>query len=110
MNKIIERGYTEPVPTDDRKVWYLPYHGLFLSQKPEKIRVVFGCSARNLGDSSNNEILQGPNLTNNLLDVLMRFRQDKIAVLCNIESCFIKSKYQPKTETVCDSIGWRMET
>ncbi|CAC5362245.1 unnamed protein product [Mytilus coruscus] len=40
----------------------------------------------------------------------MRLRQDKIAVLGYIESMFIKSKYQQITETVCDSIGGRMET
>ncbi|CAC5362244.1 unnamed protein product [Mytilus coruscus] len=71
LNKIVERGYAEPVPSDDLdrndgKVWYLPHHGVYHPQRPEKICVVFDCSARNLCVSLNNTLLQGPNLANNL--------------------------------------------
>ena len=50
MRKIIEKGYAKTVPIsqlnrNDRKVWYLPHHGIYHSKKPDKIRVVFDCSA-----------------------------------------------------------------
>ncbi|CAC5406218.1 unnamed protein product [Mytilus coruscus] len=110
MNKVIEGCYAEPVPTDDLdrndgKVWYLPHHGVYHPLKPEKIRVVFDCSARNLGVSLNNELLQGPNLADNLLGVLMRFRQDKIAVLGDIESMFYQVKV-PTNNRDCLRFYW----
>ncbi|CAG2252827.1 unnamed protein product [Mytilus edulis] len=97
MSKIIEKGYAEPVPTEDvdrndGKVWYLPHHGVYHAKKQDKIRVVFDCSVKYMGISLNSQLLQGPNLANNLLGVLIRFRQDKIAVLGDIESMFYQVK------------------
>ena len=97
MRKIIEKGYAEPVPIsqlnrNDRKVWYLPHHGIYHSKKPDKIRVVFDCSAKCMGISLNSQLLQGPNLANNLLGVLIRFRKNKIAIVGDIESMFYQVK------------------
>ena len=71
MSKIIEKGYAEPVPTEDvdrndGKVWYLPHHGVYHAKKQDKIRVVFDCSVKYMGISLNSQLLQGPNLANNL--------------------------------------------
>ncbi|XP_070537534.1 uncharacterized protein [Ptychodera flava] len=51
MADIIEKGYAIQVPNDeldrdDGKVWYIPHHGVYHPKKPEKIRVVFDCSAK----------------------------------------------------------------
>lgn len=86
MADIIDKGYAELVPSselarDDGRVWYIPHHGVYHPQKPEKIRVVFDCAAKYQGISLNNLLLQGPDLTNNLLAVLLRFRQEQIAVM-----------------------------
>ena len=97
MRKIIEKGYAEPIPIsqlnrDDRKVWYLPHHGIYHSKKPDKIRVVFDCSAKCMGISLNSQLLQGPNLANNLFGVLIRFIKNKIAIVGDIESMFYQVK------------------
>ena len=68
MEKIIEKGYAEKIPeneinTDNRHVWYIPHHGIYHSKKPDKIRVVFDCTASLQGVSLNNQLLQGPDLT-----------------------------------------------
>ena len=53
-----------------------------------KIRVVFDCSAHSQGTSLNDELFQGPDLTNNLVGVLIRFRQEPVAVMGDVQSMF----------------------
>ena len=74
--------------TTDGKIWYIPHHGVYHPKKPEKIRVVFDCSAEFKGETLNKYLLQGPDLTNNLVGVLFRFRQEPVAFMCDIESMF----------------------
>lgn len=93
IEDMIQKGYAEKVPAgsaskDDGKVWYLPHHGVYHAKKPGKIRVVFDCSAKYQGMSLNDRLLQGPDLTNNLVGVLTRFRQEPVAVMADIESMF----------------------
>ena len=61
---------------------------MYHSKKPEKIRVVFDRSAQLQGMSLNSELLQGPDLTNNLVGILLRFRQDPVAVMGDVQSMF----------------------
>ena len=90
----ISSWYAEKVPNDEKRatdgkpVWYISHHGVYHLKKPNKIRVVFDCSAQFQGESLNNHLLQGPDLTNNLTDVLCRFRLEPIAVMCDIEAMF----------------------
>ena len=93
MEKVVKSGYAECVPEneldqDDGCVWYLPHHGIYHPKKLQKIRVVFDCSAEYKGESLNRHLLQGPDLTNNLAGVLVRFRQERTAIMCDIESMF----------------------
>ncbi|XP_063436812.1 uncharacterized protein LOC134718246 [Mytilus trossulus] len=94
MNDFIEKGYVEKVESskqdNDGHVWYIPHHGVYHNQKPDKVRVVFDCSARYQGHSLNDHLLQGPDLTNKLIGVLCRFRKENIAVICDIEQMFLQ--------------------
>ena len=54
----------------------------------KKTRVVFGCSAKYGGVSLNDELLQGPDLTNSLLGVLLRFHQEHVGIAADIKSMF----------------------
>ena len=90
---MIKGGVAEKVPDcdlrrNDGKLWHIPHHGVYHHKKPEKLRVVFDCSAQFRGASLNDELFQGPNLTNNLVGVLVRFRQDQVAVMGDIYSMF----------------------
>ena len=89
---MIVKGYAEQVnPTETesgKKVWFIPHHGVYHPKKPGKIRVVFDCSEEFEGQSLNQSLLQGPDLTNNLFGVLGRFRKEPVAVMCDIESMF----------------------
>ena len=97
MNELIEKNYAERVPenehtNEDGDVWYIPHHGVYHPRKPEKIRVVFDCSATYQGESINNHLLQGPDLTNQLVGVLCRFRTEPTAFMCDVEAMFHQFK------------------
>ena len=70
MKDMIDKGQAEKVPDnelhlDNGRVWYIPHHGVYHPQKPDKIRVVVDASAEFNGESLNKHLLQGPDLTNN---------------------------------------------
>ena len=69
------------------KIWYIPHHGV---RHPRKgaLRVVFDCSAEFKGASLNSQLLQCPNLTSSLLGVLVRFRQEPVVFMGDIQSMF----------------------
>ena len=75
----------------DGHLWYL-YH----PRKPDQIRVVFDSSAEYQGTSLNKELLPGPDLMNNLTGVLVRFREENIATMCDIEQMFHSFHVKPE--------------
>ncbi|XP_032416528.1 uncharacterized protein LOC116718567 isoform X3 [Xiphophorus hellerii] len=92
MNDMLCNGYAEIVPDDqlmgnEGKVWYIPHHGVYHPRKG-KLRVVFDCAATFKGTSLNCQLLQGPDLTNSVVGVLLRFRQEPIAVMADIQAMF----------------------
>ena len=98
----VSSGYARQVPheelevNEDTPVWYLPHHPVFHPQKPGKVRVVFDCAAKFKGTSLNDQLLQGPDLTNGLVGVLIRFRQEPVAVVADIEGMFHQVRVAPE--------------
>ncbi|XP_060083636.1 uncharacterized protein LOC132562879 [Ylistrum balloti] len=90
MKGIIDNGHAELAPplSDDEECWYLPLFGIYHPKKPDKIRGVFDSSAMYEGISLNQVLMKGPDLTNNLLGVLLRFRKEAVAVSCDVEQMF----------------------
>lgn len=72
----------------DGKINYVPHHRVYHPRKPGQIRVVFDCSAQYKGTSLNKNLLQGPDLTNNLMGVLCRFQQEAVALTCDVQGMF----------------------
>ncbi|XP_074655762.1 uncharacterized protein LOC141909272 [Tubulanus polymorphus] len=100
MNNLTDKDYAMKVPDDQLhanqgRTWYIPHHGVYHPKKPEKVRVVFNCPATYFGYSLNGLLLQGPDLTNNLIGVLIRFRQDKVALMADIEAMFYQVRMNP---------------
>ena len=96
MNDVLMKGHAERVPEEqlhrnDGRLWYIPHHGVYHKRK-KTIRVVFDCTSSFQGASLNSELLQGPDLTNTLLGVLLRFRQEPVAVMADIEGMFHQVK------------------
>ena len=72
------KGHARKVEwTDSNVQFFLPHHGVFHPQKPNKLRVVFDCAAKFHGRSLNDELLFGPALMNNLVGVLFPFSRGK---------------------------------
>ena len=92
MSMMLEKGFMERVPEKELnksagKTWYISHHAVYHKEK-KKIRVVFNCSMKFHGVSLNDKLLQGPDLTNNLLGVLIRFRQGNVALVGDVEKMF----------------------
>ena len=114
MNDVVQRGYAERVPKgelscDSGKVWYILHQGVYHPKKPDKIRIVFDCSAEYGRQSLNKHLLQGPDLTNSLTGVLCRFRQELIALTCDLEAMFYQFNVVPNQPTLSETTStWTM--
>lgn len=76
----------------------MPIFGVYHPKKPKQIRVVFDSSAQHHNISLNNVLLTGPDLNNNLLGVLLRFRKEVFAITVDIQQMFhcfkVREDYQ----------------
>lgn len=109
MSETISRGDAEKVSREDinkRPAWYIPHHGVYHPQKPGKIRVVFDCSAKFEGLSLNDHLLTGPELTNNLVGVLCRFRKGPVAIMCDIERMFYQFHVRAEDQDYLRFLWW----
>ena len=76
-------------------MWYFPHFGV-RHPKKKSIRVVFDSSAEFNGVSLNKKLLPGPDLMNSLLGVLMRFRRENYAIMCDVEQMFFSFHVNPE--------------
>lgn len=74
--------------------------------KPEKLRVVYDCAAKYRQTSLNDQLFQGPNLTNSLVGVLTRFREKPIAVVADIEAMYHQVLVHPKDQDALRFLWW----
>lgn len=93
IKRIFDNDHAEPAPPllEHDKCWYLPFLRVHHPHKPNQIRIVFDSSAKHQSVSLN-VLPTGPNLTNNLAWVHMRFRREPIAISVDNEQmlhCFI---------------------
>ncbi|XP_067055972.1 uncharacterized protein [Acropora muricata] len=106
MQEYIVKGHAQKVPKEElhfkeQPVWYLPHHPVTHPLKPGKVRVVFDCAA-----SLNQQLLQGPDLTNPLVGVLIRFRQEPIAMAADIEAMFHQVYVDPQDRDALRFLWW----
>ena len=69
--------------------------------KPGKLCIVFDAAAKFSGTSLNDQLLQGPDYINNLAGVLMRFRQEEVTLIADIEKLFHQVRVPPED---CDAL------
>ena len=90
------KGYVIEVPNAHKvesrsdKEWYLPHHPVLNPNKPGKVRRVLNGAANLHGASLNKLLITGLNLLQNLIYVLLRFRQHPYAVSADIEGMFLQ--------------------
>lgn len=108
MDRVFKDGDAEEAGSSPREgnTWYIPHHGVYHPRKPEKIRVVFDCSAKCEGTSLNDHLLTGPDLTNTLTGVLCRFREHHIAITCDVEKMFHRFHVHPDDRDFMRFLWW----
>ena len=77
-----------------------------IKKKPGKIKVVFDCSALYHGFSLNQQLLQGPDHTNNLTGVLCRFGMERITFMCDIKAMFHQVKVDSSHRDYLRFLWW----
>lgn len=96
MDDILQKGYAiqfsgEELKHKEGKVWYIPHTAIYHPLK-QNLRVVFDCAASYQGKSLNDQLLQGPDLTSSLVGVVIRFRQEPVAIMADVEAVFHQVK------------------
>ena len=92
----LNKGYIIEVPDAHKvenrsdKEWYLPHHPVLIPNKPGKVRRVLNGAAQFHGASLNKSLLTSTDLLQNLIYVLLRFRQHPYAVSADIEGMFLQ--------------------
>ena len=108
MQKIFDNDHAEIVLQEDLRpdklCWYLPHFGVYHPKKKDKIRVVFDSAAESNRVSLNKLLLLGPDLTNNLLGVLLRFRHNPVALVGDIEQMFHSFKVKKESRNFLRSL------
>ena len=102
MDGLVANGFsrkTTSLSTDD-STWYLPHHGVYQLSKPGKIKVVFNCSAEFRGTSLNKELLPGPDVTSQSVEVRTRFRTEEVACMADIEVMFHQVHIPERKEAI----------
>lgn len=86
------KGFYEELKPNELKnaknIWYLPMFAVKNPNKPGKIRFVFDAAAKFHGVCLNDVLLKGPDLLKNLLGILFRFREEKVAITSDITDMF----------------------
>ena len=105
----LAKGNAEKVEkeeTESEASWYLSHHAVSHLRKPDKVRIIFDCGASFNGKSLNQQLLQGPDLLNSLVGVLLRFRKERIAMVSDIESMFHQVRVDPKYRAFLKFLWW----
>ena len=87
MQKLIDNEFIEPSNSEDTELChFIPHHPVWHPRK-KSIRIVWDCAV-----SLNDFIYEGPNLLNELTNVLIRFRRYNYAVTSDIRKMYLNVK------------------
>lgn len=105
MDKLIEnQAQVCQTRSPDGGRWIVPHHTVEVPGKA--MRVVFDCSAKFQGRSLNDELLQGPDLVNRLVGVLIRYRKETVAYSADLEACFHQINIPPSQRCFFTFLWW----
>nr|XP_043069359.1 uncharacterized protein LOC122322069 [Drosophila bipectinata] len=93
IRNLLDKGYAVKLSEDETsrensRTWYLPIFIALNPNKPKKIRLVWDAAAKAHGHALNDYLLKGPDCLNPLIDVLLAFRVNKIAICGDIAEMF----------------------
>ena len=100
----LKNGIIEPVSLADKttnRVHYLPHHGVIRKDKTiTKLRVVYDASSKTSGPSLNDYLYKGPKFHQLILNLLLRFRCYKVALVANLEKAFLMIAVEEKDRDI----------
>ena len=107
----LDLGYAKKITGEELmryhpRRWYLPHHGVTNPHKPGKLRLVFDAAATYRGISLNSELLSGPDLLLSLPGVLLRFREEAVAIVGDVEKMYHQVRMLPDDQPSL-SFLWR---
>ena len=90
LRKGIVEVVEKPGEGEVGKTHYLPHHAVIRRDKATtKLRVVYDASARSDGAALNDCLYTGPPLVENIFDILLRFRANRVALTGDVEKAFL---------------------
>ncbi|KAL0839771.1 hypothetical protein ABMA28_016409 [Loxostege sticticalis] len=112
MKEYLELGHMTEVidPPKGKPAYYLPHHGVLRETSlTTKLRTVFDASAPTTSGYSFNDIqLIGPPVQDDLMSILLRFRQHKFIVTADIEKMYRMVLINPEQRSL-QQILWRSD-
>ena len=112
----LDKGYVvrvkdaHKVESRSEREWYLSHYPVVNPNKPGKVRRVLNGAAKFHGASLNNSLLTGPEILQNLIYVLLRFRQHPFAVFVDIEGMFLQVRVLPSDQPSLRFLSWEDPT
>ena len=94
MEEYIQLGHARKLTEDEiakmpaGRTWFLPHHPVINPRIPDKCRLVFDAAASFQGVSLNSKLLRGEVDLVNLVGVLLRFRERRVALCADIIKMF----------------------
>ncbi|XP_053964104.1 uncharacterized protein LOC128867038 [Anastrepha ludens] len=110
MKEYIALHHMIHVPFPDACLNYIPHHAVMkLDSSTTKLRVVFDASCRTSNGKSLNDILRvGPTIQDDLVSILIRFRQHSFVLMADITKMY-RQIIVDKEDTNLQCILWRDE-
>ena len=100
ISSYIDKGYISKVDRQQDSTsnqWLLPHFPILRPEKrTTKVRIVFDASAKCDNICLNDFILAGPKLQCDLVNVLLRFRKGKVALVCDVAEMYMQIKIAEK--------------
>lgn len=108
MNEYLRLGHMSRVSQYTSPYYFLPHHGVLREHSSTtKLRVVFDGSAKSTSGKSLNDIqFIGPNLHNDVVSILLRFRQFRFVACADVEKMYRQINIQPDQRNL-QLILWR---
>ncbi|KAJ8723487.1 hypothetical protein PYW08_003399 [Mythimna loreyi] len=114
MQEYLTSNYMEEIPeieTKKNKAVYLPHHAVVRVEKEtSKTRIVFDASAKGSNHISlNDELLVGPQLQDDLRDIVMRSRLHRVCYASDIQKMYLQVLLQERDADTYQRLLWREE-
>lgn len=93
----------------DKRVWYLPYHSVYHSKRPHKLRVALDVRRELDERSIHKDLRSGLYLGNQLVVILTGFREKQVALMVVLEKWISRYLLQRNMGVCCDFFGGKWQ-